>query len=141
MLLMISNNNMSLRELYTTMLDSHPAGWATSFMSGLPDGIEGLVAGYDALIYELGAADTAERISNVTQLLKTEKPVITHVEGRQAPQRAAELTEAGAYVVANPVTAGHIEEALNAITATLRRPKPSARRGLGGHVRRLFKGT
>ncbi|HWE60094.1 MAG TPA: hypothetical protein VHB98_00130 [Chloroflexota bacterium] len=142
MLLIISNNNMSLRELYTMMLDNHTAGWITSFMSGLPEDVESIAAGYDAVIYELGPADREDRVAAVRRLLSTGRPVITHLEGRQAGQRAQELTGAGAYVVPNPVTSARIEEVLDAITTKLRRPRRRApREGIGARFRRLLRGT
>lgn len=141
MLLIISNNNMSLRELYSAVLDNHPAGWITSFMSGLPDSMESLVAGYDAVIYELGPADKEERVGAVNRLLKTGKPIITHVEGRQATQRAEDLRAAGAHVVANPVTGAGIEATLDAVAATLRRPGARGRGGVAARLRRFLKGS
>ena len=141
MLLLISNNNMSLRELYSMMLDAHPGGWLTSFMSGLPAGVESIAAGYDAMIYELGPADKEERVAVVKRLRAAGKPMITHVEGRQAAQRADELRAAGATVIPNPVTGERITEALDAVTATLRPPRRAGRGGLGTRLRGLFGGS
>jgi hypothetical protein len=141
MLLMISNNNMSLRELYTIVLDNHTAGWITSFMSGLPEGVESLVVGYDAIIYELGPADREDRVAVVQRLLRTGKPVITHVEGRQAAQRGAALRESGAYVVANPVTDARIAETLDALVKAVRGPSAVRRPGIGARMRRLLRGS
>lgn len=142
MLLMISNNNMSLREFYTTILDNHAAGWVTSFMSGLPDGIGAIVAGYDAVIYEIGAADGAERVSSVKALRATGIPVITHLEGRQAAQRAQELQAVGAVIVPNPLSGARIEAALDALIAGMRTTKKQAQRaGIRGIFRRLLDGV
>ena len=142
MLLMISNNNMSLRELYTTMLDNHRAGWITSFMSGMPGDVESIVSGYDAVIYELGAADKEDRVATARKLRATGIPVITHVEGRQSAQRAAELAAAGVFVIPNPVTGAHIDETLDTLVEQIRKTKEGASRmGLRTFFRRLLQGS
>lgn len=142
MLLIIGNNNMGLRELYTMMLDNHPAGWITSFMSGLPAGVESIVSGYDAVVYELGPADRAERVATAIRLHAAGVPVITHVEGRQAAQRAEELVAAGVLVVPNPVNGAHIEGAIDALVAGMRRARDAAPRiGVRGFFRRLLNGV
>ena len=139
-LLMINNNNMALRELYSVMLDNHPAGWITSFMSGMPGGVEAIVAGYDAVIYELGAADKPERVAAAISLATAGVPVVTHVEGRAAPQRAQELRQAGVLVVESPLNGQHLQETLDALAARAGARKQQTRPGLGARFRRIFGG-
>ena len=142
MLLMISNNNMSLREFYTTILDNHAAGWITSFMSGLPDNVAAIVAGYDAVIYEIGAADSPERVASVKAVRATGIPVITHLEGRQAAARAQELEAIGTVIVPNPLNGARIEAALDALAAGMRTSKKQASRvGVRERFRRFLNGT
>lgn len=141
MLLMISNNNMSLRELYTMVLDSHPTGWVTSFMSGMPADVDAILSGYDAVIYELGAADSPDRVDVVKRMRSGGAQVITHVEGRQAAQRTEELESAGALVVANPLSPTHVSAAIDQLADRLRRPGGNRRRiGFGERLRRMFSG-
>ena len=111
MLLMVSNNHMGLRELYTLAVENQQAGWATSFMSGLPTGAESILAGFDAVVYELGAADGPDRVSEVKALLRSGARIITHVEGRDSDMKAADLRAAGAYVVPHPVTIPAVTDA------------------------------
>src|SRR6185312_9983869 len=99
MLLMVSNDHMSLRELYTLAVDNQPGGWATSFMSGLPSSAEAIVAGFDAVVYELGAPDSPGRVDEVKALLRSGVKVITHVEGRDSAAKVDDLRAAGAFVV------------------------------------------
>ena len=139
-LLMINNNNMALRELYSAMLDNHPAGFITSFMSGMPDGVGAIVAGYDAVIYELGPADTPERVSAATSLAKAGVPVVTHVEGRAAAQRVQELRQAGVLVVESPLNGQHIGEILDTLDARVRKQQHDNRPSLGSRFRRIFGG-
>jgi hypothetical protein len=141
MLLMISNNNMSLRELYTSVLDNHPAGWTTSFMSGVPSAIESIISGYDAIIYEIGPADALERVAAVKSLRRAGAVTVTHVEGRQAAQRTEELQAAGAYVVANPITGARINETIDGLAAALRAAGTGRHRvGVRERFRRLLGG-
>jgi hypothetical protein len=136
MLLMISNNNMSMRELFTMVFDNHPAGWGTSFMSGLPSAIEGIVSGYDAIAYEIGRADDPARVATVQTLLKAGATVLTHVEGRDVAERESQLRTSGAFLVSTPVNQQHIVEAMDQLTASVRA------RGTGRHrvgVRERFR--
>jgi hypothetical protein len=136
---MVGNNNMSLRELYTSILDNHPGGWVTSFMSGMPGAIESIVSGYDAVIFELGAADGAERVSAVKALRKTGTAVMTHLEGRQATPQTDELRKLGVYVVENPLSATHIEQTLDHLVDGIRSGNAGIRRvGFGERLRGLF---
>lgn len=142
MLLMISNQQMSLRERYTTMLDRHPAGWITSFMSGMPGEAEAIVAGYDAVVFELGAPDREERLRTTRQLLATGVPVLTHLEGRLAAQQSSDLTASGAIVIPMPLTSEHIQAALDEVTARLRKGQLSSPKlGIRGFFHRLLHGA
>jgi len=138
MLLMVGNNQMSLRELYTLAVENHPAGWATSFMSGLPDGADSIVPAYDAVVYELGPPDSPRRVIDVKALRRTGTPVITHLEGREAPARAEELRAAGAQIVPYPVTIDGVTQALGALVS---QRKTAARKvGFAERLKRTFSG-
>lgn len=141
MLLMISNSQMSLRELYTMVLDSHRAGWITSFMSGMPGDPAAIAGGYDAVIFELGVPNARERVAAALDLCARGRvPVITHVEGREAGPWTQELRDGGVVVVANPVTGGSIGEALDAIAARRRDDAHTRKVGVVARFRRLFTG-
>jgi hypothetical protein len=137
-LLMIGNNNLSLRELYTIVLDNHAAGWTTAYMSGMPQEPEAIVSGYDAVVYELGAPDSESRVDAVTSLRRAGVPVITHVEGRQEMTLRDRLLATGVVVVRNPLAGETISEALDRVslggTASRRRV------GLRERFRRLLGG-
>jgi hypothetical protein len=136
---MVGNNNMSLRELYTTVVDNHSGGWVTSFMSGMPGSLESIVSGYDAVIFELGTAEGVERVPAVKALRQTGTAVITHLEGRQATQQAEELRRSGVYVVESPLSGATIERALDELVQGIRAGKAQARRaGFGERLRGLF---
>jgi hypothetical protein len=136
---MVGNNNMALRELYTSILDNHPGGWVTSFMSGMPGALESIVSGYDAVIFELGAADGAERVPTVKALRQAGTTVITHVEGRQAVQQAEELRKLGVYVVENPMSGTHIEQVVDQLVQAMRDGTVGTKRvRLGERLRGLF---
>jgi hypothetical protein len=108
-------------------------------MSGMPGAVESIVSGYDAVIFELGAADSAERVSAVRALLKTGTTVITHLEGRQATQQAEELRKLGVYVVENPLSAPHIVQTLDRLVDSIRSGSAGIRRaGFGARLRGLF---
>jgi hypothetical protein len=141
MLLMISNNNMSLRELYTSVLDNHSAGWTTSFMSGMPPAVDTIMSGYDAIVFEIGSADAPDRVAAVKNLVRAGGVVVTHVEGRQAAQRAEELATAGAYVIPNPVSGASINRTIDDVAARLRVSGTGRKRvGLRERFRRLLGG-
>ncbi|HVA91560.1 MAG TPA: hypothetical protein VNL71_17160 [Chloroflexota bacterium] len=138
MLLMVTNNQMSLRELYTLAVENHRAGWATSFMSGLPGGAEAIVSAYDAVVYELGPADSAQRMTEVKALRRAGTPVITHLEGREAAARTEELRAVGAQVIPHPVTIEGITQALDALVSQI---KGVGRRvGIAERIKRTFSG-
>jgi hypothetical protein len=140
MLLMVSNNHMGLRELYTLAVENHQAGWATSFMSGLPTGAESILAGFDAVVYELGSADGPERVSQVKALPRSGARVITHVEGRDSAAKEEELRLAGAYVIRHPITVAAVTEALDAVVAKSKTKGGSTRVGFVERLRRTFIG-
>ena len=64
-LLMISNSNMSARELYGMVLRERHPGWGISNMSGLPISPATILKGFDVVVYELGAADDPRRYKAV----------------------------------------------------------------------------
>ncbi|MGH2345162.1 MAG: hypothetical protein ACRDG4_08045 [Chloroflexota bacterium] len=140
MLVMVSNNHMSLRELYTLAAENHGAGWATSFMSGLPTGADSIVSGFDAVVYELGAPTDPARVDEVKVLLRAGAGVLTHVEGRDADARAEQLRAAGAQVIAHPVTMAGVSEALDALASQSRAGTDRKRVGIGERIRRTFTG-
>jgi hypothetical protein len=140
MLLMVSNDHMSLRELYTLAVENHGAGWASSFMSGLPAGAESIVAGFDAVVYELGSADGPSRVKDVKALLRSGARVITHVEGRDSVAKADDLRSAGAYVIPQPVTIAAVTGVLDALVAKSKTKGGSKRLGFGERLRRTFIG-
>lgn len=138
MLLMVTNNQMSLRELYTLAVENHSAGWATSFMSGFPEGVESIVSAYDAIIYELGPPDSPRRVSDLKALRRTGTPVLTHLEGREAPARAEELRAAGVQIVPFPVTVAGITQALDALAS--QRKTAGRKVGFAERLKRAFSG-
>ena len=138
MLLMVSNNQMALRELYTLAVDNHPAGWATSFMSGMPEGVNSITSAFEAVVYELGAPDNPDRVKAVRALRQGGAEVITHLEGRQAAEYAEELQAAGAHVISHPVTIAGVTQALDDLAG--KGKSPHKRVGLGERLRRTFKG-
>jgi hypothetical protein len=140
MLLMVSNDHMALRELYTLAVDNQTGGWATSFMSGLPTGAESIMAGFDAVVYELGAPDSLDRVDDVKALLRTGVKVVTHVEGRDSAAKADDLRAAGAYVIPHPVTIASVTDALNALAVKSKGTNGRNRVGLGERLRRTFIG-
>jgi len=114
---MVGNGSLSLRELFTTVLDSHPAGWTTSFMSGLPANVESIAGAYDLVVYELGKAESAERLAVASRLRRSGIDVLTHVEGQAADRMRDDLLRDGVFVVANPLDGEHIGEALDRIAS------------------------
>jgi hypothetical protein len=140
MLLMVSNDHMSLRELYTLAVDNQQGGWATSFMSGLPSGAESIVAGFDAVVYELGAPDRPGRVDEVKALLRSGVKVVTHVEGRDSAAKVDDLQAAGAFVVPHPVTIAGVTAVLDALVAKSKSKGGTNRVGFGERLRRTFIG-
>jgi len=142
MLLMIGNQQMSLRERYTAILDAHPDGWLTSFMSGMPGDVVSTASGYAAVIFELGPPDGEERIAQVRTLLDAGIIVVTHLEGRIAFQGTTALQAAGAIVIPAPVTAAGIREALDLLAARIKKQKhDTPRLTLRRFLRRWIRGV
>ena len=135
-LLIVGNNNMSTRELYTAVLDSHSAGWTSSFMSGLPEGIESIAGSFDLVAFELGRADSSERVAAAGRIRSAGVEVITHVEGREADRLRDELLHQGVVVVSNPLNADRIAEAVDQV-ASRRRSNPR-RVGARERIRRFL---
>jgi hypothetical protein len=141
MLLMISNNNMSLRELYTMVFDNHPSGWGTSFMSGMPADVESIISGYDAITFEIGPADKPERLEAIKRLRRAGAQVLTHVDGRLQADRLQDVAATGAFIVANPVNGAHISEALDALSAKLKKQGTGRKRvGVRERFKRILSG-
>jgi hypothetical protein len=141
MLLMISNNNMSLRELYTMVFDNHPSGWGTSFMSGMPNDVESIISGYDAITFELGPADSVDRLAAIRRLRRAGATVLTHIEGRLLGEHDQELRSSGAFIVANPVNGANISAALDELSAKLKKQGTGRRRvGVRERFKRILSG-
>jgi hypothetical protein len=134
---MAGNDSLSLRELYTTVLENHAAGWATSFMSGFPTDVESIVGAYDLVVFELGKADSAERVDRARRVRRTGVDVVTHVEGPEAGRLNDELLRDGIVAVANPLNVEHIEAALDQVASRRKQrargpgPRERLRRFLG----------
>src|SRR5437588_11918052 len=99
-LMMISNNNMAVREVYTSVLQSRFPGWGISHMSGLPPNPGYILKAYDVLIYELGKPDDARRYKAILALWDELKDlqsvrIVTHIEGPYREGVVAELAEQG----------------------------------------------
>ena len=145
-LLMISNSNMSARELYGMVLRERHPGWGISNMSGLPISPATIMKGFDVVVYELGAADDPRRYKDVLALWEEAKDLrrlrmITHIEGPFREGIVAELESQGVICVGAPFTPETIATAFERVapqrkaTAT---PKESGP-GLGGRLRGLFR--
>ena len=145
-LLMISNSNMSVRELYAMVLRERHPGWGISNMSGLPISPATIMKGFDVVVYELGAADDPQRYKAVRALWEEVKDLgrlrmVTHVEGPYREGIVAELESQGVICVGAPFTPETIAGAFDRVaprrkaTAT---PKVSGP-GLGDRLRGLFR--
>ncbi len=133
---MVGNTSMSLRELYTTVLESHHGGWTTSYMSGMPAGVESIVGGYDLVVMELGRADSAERVAGASLIRSAGVEVVTHVEGHEADRYRDQLSGVGVVVVSSPLTGEHIGVALDQVAS--RRKTSSHRLGARERLRRFL---
>ena len=97
-LLMISNNNLSLREVYSAVLANEFPGWRVSYMTAMPERHQEILASYTLVIYELGKADDPRRIE-IVRVLGDElrapggPTVYTRLEGFLPANVAAELAE------------------------------------------------
>jgi len=105
-LLMASNSNMGVRELYTTVLRESFPGWGVSAMSGLPSNPGSIVSGFDVLIYELNKPDDPRRFKDIQALWAEIKGgparMVTHIEGPYREGIVAELESQGVVCVGTP---------------------------------------
>jgi hypothetical protein len=145
-LLMISNSNMSTRELYGMVLRKRHPGWGISNMSGLPISPTTIMKGFDVVVYELGAADDPRRYKAVLALWEEVKELgrlrmMTHIEGPYREGSVAELERQGVICVGAPFTPETIAAAFERLasprqaTAT---PKESGP-GLSDRLRGFFR--
>ena len=145
-LLMISNSNMSARELYGMVLRERHPGWSISNMSGLPISPATILKGFDVVVYELGAADDPRRYKAVLALWEEVKELgrlrmITHVEGPYREGIVAELERQGVICVGAPFTPETIAAAYERVAPPRKAtasPKDSGP-GLGDRLRGLFR--
>jgi hypothetical protein len=145
-LLMISNSNMSVRELYGMVLRERHPGWGISNMSGLPISPATIMKGFDVVVYELGAADDPQRYKAVLALWEEVKELgrlrmVTHVEGPYREGIVAELESQGVICVGAPFTPQTIAEAFERVAPPRKapaRPKASGP-GLGERLHGLFR--
>jgi hypothetical protein len=145
-LLMISNSNMSVRELYGMVLRERHPGWGISNMSGLPISPATIMKGFDVVVYELGAADDPSRYKAVLALWEEVKELgrlrmITHVEGPYREGIVAELEGQGVICVGAPFTPATIAEAFARVAPPRRVPATQKNSGpsLGHRLRGLFR--
>lgn len=127
-LMMISNSNVAVREIYGMALrEGHP-NWSVSHMSGLPPDAGPIVTSYDALIYEIGSANDPRRYKAVLALWDEIKGsgatrLITHIEGSFSEGIVAELEGQGVVCVGAPFTPETVAAALARIAPTPRKGK------------------
>jgi hypothetical protein len=143
---MISNSNMSTRELYGMVLRERHPGWGISNMSGLPISPATILKGFDVVVYELGAADDPRRYKAVLALWEEVKELgrlrmLTHVEGPYREGIVAELESQGVICVGAPFTPETIAEAFERaappgmVPAGAKQSSP----GLGARLRGLLR--
>jgi len=135
-LMMISNSNTPVRELYGMALRDHYPNWSLSNMSGLPSNPGPIVGAYDALIYELGAANDPTRYKAALALWDEVKEsgatrMVTHIEGPFRDGVVAELEGQGIVCVGAPFTPENVAAALDRIA-----PTPRKRKGAGESSRK-----
>ena len=129
LLMMISNNNIAVREIYGMALRERYPTWSVSHMSGLPPDAGPIVTSYDALIYEIGAESDPRRYKPALALWDDIKGsgatrMITHIEGAFSEGIVAELEGQGIICVAAPFTPENAGAALARIA-----PAPAPRKG------------
>jgi len=129
-LLMASNSNMAVRELYTTVLRESFPGWGVSAMSGLPSNPGSIVSGFDVLIYELNKPDDPRRFKDIQALWAEIKGgparVVTHIEGPYREGIVAQLESQGVLCVGTPFGADTVGAAIAAVAPA---PRVSRQRG------------
>lgn len=147
-LMMISNSNMAVREVYTLVLRERFPGWGLSNMSGMPPGAAGIINSFDVVIYELGAPDDPRRYQAILSLVdllgaEVSRPIVTHIEGTFREGVVAELEGRGVIVVGVPFSPDTIAEALKRAVPTATTPKAGEQAppdsGFGGRLRGLFR--
>ena len=141
-LMMISNDNMAVREVYTSVLQSRFPGWGISHMSGLPPNPAYILKAYDVLIYELGKPDDPRRYKAILELWGELKElqrvrIVTHIEGPYREGVVAELEGQGIVCAGAPFMPQIIAEALQRVAPPSRAESPER----GGRLRRLFRRT
>ncbi len=129
-LLMVSNSNMGVRELYTTVLREDFPGWGVSAMSGLPSNPGSIVSSFDVLVYELNKPDDPRRFKDIQALWAEIKDgparMVTHIEGPYREGIVSQLESQGVVCVATPFGP---ETVGAAIAAAAPAPRASRRRG------------
>lgn len=152
-LMMISNNNMGVRAVYTSVLQSRFPGWGLSHMSGLPPNPAYILKAYDVLVYELGKPDDPSRYKATLALWDELKELqtirmVTHIEGPYREGIVAELQQRGIVCVDTPFTPQAIADALDRVapqrrgkerTAASREDAPAPGPSPGGRLRGLFR--
>jgi hypothetical protein len=145
-LLMISNSNMSVRELYGTVLRERHPGWGISNMSGPPINPATIMKGFDVVVYELGAADDPRRYRAVLALWDEVKELgtvrmITHIEGPYREGVVDELESQGVMCVGAPFTLEAIAEAFERVAPPRKEPATPKESGpgLGARLRGLLR--
>ena len=150
-LLMITNNNVAVREIYGMALRAHHPNWGLSHMSALPSNTGPIVSAYDALIYEIGAANDPKRYKAVLALWDELKGsgatrLVTHIEGPFREGVVAELEAQGVVCVGAPFTPDNVAAALARIAPVPKKRKepkepsaPGDEAGGCGLFRGLFR--
>jgi hypothetical protein len=152
-LLMISNNNVALRELYDAVLRNEFPGWRVSYMTAMPERHLEIMAGYTLIVYELGRADDPRRIEAVRALgdqLRDHRDTIlyTHLEGLLPDDVVADLAAHNARAGTGPVSWQGLAADLRAAAAPrdagapgrgAREERARAGRGLLDRVQDLFR--
>lgn len=136
-LLMISNSNLGLRELYTAVLSNEFPGWRVSFMTGLPERAVEIMAGYDLVIYELGKPDDPRRIETVRLLgdqlhESTATRLFTHLEGFLAADTVSDLAAHHVHALTGTLTWQDLATALRVYKVVPDKPKATNRGGNTG---------
>ncbi len=151
-LMMITNNNVAVREIYGMALRERYPGWGVSHMSALPPSAGPIVAAYDALIYEIGAANDPKRYKAVLALREelqgsgSKTRIVTHIEGPFREGVVAELEGQGVVCVDAPFTPENVAAALARIAPAPKKGKETkpakgpAPEGDAAGGRGLFRG-
>lgn len=139
-LMMISNANVSIREVYTVVVQNDLPGWGVSYMSGLPDNPLSILAAFDVLIWELGQADAPDRLLALRTLARqlhevgARTIIVSHVE---AHSESAVDELANLRVMRGPLSWVAIGETLRTLLPAVVPPQPA--RTSGGRFSRLFR--